>query len=327
MNPHQRAARLCLLLSLWAGGTAAQTQTPQPPAADAPWVQVEVIVFRHMEPDSPGEAWPTAPALSYPPALRFLLEPGSPEHTAALEAREFERALQAEAGSAAPAAPAAPAGQVPAPDELPGVLLAGQDTVLADAAARIANAPGYRLLAHLAWREPRLAEGARESTLVTGGASAGEHHELEGSITITRSRFLHIDARLWLNAFPAAGESPGPNAVDLPPVPKPLLPKPPAALQAESGMSTEAVQDPVPAEPAVVVEPVRATQTVLLTASRKIAPGEVHYLDHPLLGVLVTVRPWDPAAPVSPEGSAPPVTLPAGTPATSAPLPPPQPGG
>ena len=324
MNPHQRAARLCLLLSLWAGGTTAQAQPPQIPAAEAPWAQVEVVVFRHTEADAPGETWPTAPALSYPPALRFLLEPGSPEHTAALEAREFERALQAEAGSAAPAAPGV---QAPAPDELPGVLLSGQDTVLADAAARIANAPGYRLLAHLAWREPRLAEGASESVLVTGGASAGDHRELEGSVTITRSRFLHVDARLWLNTFPAAGEAPGPDAVDLPPVPKPLLPQAPAAMQAESSMSTEAAQEAVPAEPAVVVEPVRATQTVLLTASRKIAPGEVHYLDHPLLGVLVTVRPWDPAKPVSPEGDAPQVTLPAGTPATSAPLPPPQPGG
>jgi hypothetical protein len=326
MNARQPIASLCGILILAACSRGVLAQPAPPPTTEAPWVQIEVIAFRHTGGDASGEKWPVAPDLSYPAPLRFLLEPGSPEHTAALEAREFERALQAEAGSAAPAAPAAPTEAAQLSDELPGVLLPPPETVLADAAARIANAPGYRLLAHLAWREPALREGSSEHVLITGGGSAGDHRELEGSIAITRSRFLHLDARVWLNDFPAPGEAPGPEAVDLPPLPKPPLPQPPPGAQADTPATPDPVTEAPPEEPVVAVEPVRATRSVVLAASRRIAPGEVHYIDHPLFGLLVTVRPWSPAAAVDPGSLSPPATVAPGTPAAAPAPAPAQPG-
>lgn len=319
MNPRHRVARLFGVLLFSACGPTTLAQPAPASASDAPWVQIEVVAFRHTTADASGEKWPAAPVLSYPAPLRFLLEPGSPEHTAAVEAREFERALQAEAGSAAPATPADGA---PVPVELPGVLLAAPETVLADAAARIANAPGYRLLAHLAWREPVLAEGGNEHVLVTGGTSAGDHRELEGSIAIARSRFLHVDARVWLNDFPEPGETPGPDAVDLPPLPKPPLPQPVTAAAPELTGAHVTGADAPPEEPVVAVEPVRAKRTVQLSASRRLSLGEVHYIDHPLFGLIVTVRPWNPAAAVDAVAPAAPGTVPAGPAAVPA-----QPGG
>lgn len=314
MSTLQRYAYASLFVMC--GGTApAWSQTLEAPSAEVPWVQVEVIAFRHTGSDGAGEKWPARPVLSYPPDLRFLLEPGSPEHAAAVEAREFERALQAEAGSAAPVTPATPQTGPQAPDELPGVLLHGPDTVLAEAAARIANAPGYRLLAHLAWREPRITEGSSEHVLVTGGASQGEHRELEGSLAITQSRFLHLDARLWLNDFAEPGEPPGPDAVDLPPLPKPVVPLPPHAALGEAGRVPAEGTASDPADAPVTVEPIRARRTVLLLAQRRIALGEVHYLDHPLFGLIVTVRPWDPAKPVDPQAVPAAGNAPAGLPA------------
>ena len=327
MNPRHRSARAGLCLLLLAASAARAQVTPSVPP-EPRWMQVEVVAFRHVGADEGGEKWPTSPALSYPARLRFLLEPGSPAHMAALEARDFERALQAEAGSTAPPAPGTPQ-PVQESDELPGVLLSGPDTVLADAAARIAASPGYAVLAHLAWREPRLAEGSAEQVLVTGGATVGDHRELEGSIAVAQSRFLHIDTRLWLNDFPSPGEQPGSDAVTLPPIPQPVLPQPPAP---DAGAATPATPEgaagaptdqasPAPGEPAVAAEPVRARRTVLLTASRRIANGEVHYIDHPLLGLLVTVRPWDPAMKGVPVDA--PATLPAqGTPGAAGLAPP-----
>jgi len=325
MSPLQRYAQAWLFLLCSGGASPALSQPIDAPSAEVPWVQIEVIAFRHMGSDGAGEKWPSRPALSYPPDLRFLLEPGSPEHAAALEAREFERALQAEAGSAATGTSTTPQTGPQAPDELPGVLLQGTDTVLAQAAARIANAPGYRLLAHLAWREPRITEGGSEHVLVTGGASQGEHRELEGSIAITQSRFLHLDARLWLNDFGQPGEPAGPDAVELPPLPKPVVLLPPQPAIGEPGLAPAEGMAPVPAETPLSVEPIRARRTVLLLANRRIAPGEVHYLDHPLLGLIVTVRPWDPAKPLDPlaeplDGNVPAgMPTPPGTPAPAQP--------
>ena len=309
MTPSRFALALSLLLVGGAGRCLAEG--PAAPATDAPWMQVELIAFRHIGPESSAEKWPQKPAVAYPPQLEFLLQPGTPEHAAALEAREFDRALQAEAGSATAAAP---------PEELARVLLSGNETTLAATAERIANAPGYKLLAHIAWREPRLAEGAAERVLVTGGASTGDHRELEGSVTISRSHFLHIDADLWLNDFLPAGADPGPEGVDLPVIPQPLAPQktpavdeladatvPPTEALTETGAGLAASESGAP----IMIAPSRAARTVVLHASRRLAPGEVHYIDHPLLGLILSIRPYDPAQPTVPAANAPAPALPA----------------
>ena len=54
------------------------------------------------------------------------------------------------------------------------------------------------------------------------------------------------------------------------------------------------------AEDPISVEPARALRSVLLEASRRIAPGEVHYIDHPLFGAVLKVEPWDPDAAANP---------------------------
>ena len=298
MSLYQRFARISPLLPLVLQTAGALAQPAALPPPEPRWMQIEVVAFRHESGENGGERFPPAPQLAYPAPLRFLIEPGSPAFTAAVEAREFERALQAEAGSAAPPGPAVggAAPVMPPPDELPGVLLTGPDTVLAETAARIGSAPGYRLLAHLAWREPRLTEGSKEHVLVTGGASSGDHRELEGSITITQGRFVHIDTSLWLNDFPTPGQSPGPDAVELPPIPQPVLPASPQPAAQAPTADAAISASPLEATP-IAVEPVRASRSVALVASRRIAPGEVHYIDHPLLGLIVMMRPWDPALP------------------------------
>lgn len=310
MIPSRFALALSLLLV--SGAARCLAEGPAAPTADAPWMQVELVAFRHMGQSGSAEKWPQNPALAYPPQLEFLLQPGTPEYAAALEAREFDRALQAEAGSAAVAV---------APEELARVLLSGTDTALAAAAARIANAPGYKLLAHIAWREPRLAEGTTERVLVTGGASTGDHRELEGSIAITRSHFLHIDADLWLNDFLPAGADPGPQGVDLPPIPQPRAPQKtpaPAGEQADATMALPGALTDADAglaagessEP-IMIAPVRAARSVALHASRRLAPGEVHYIDHPLLGLILSIRPYDPAQPSGTAANEPAPALPA----------------
>jgi len=312
MRLHRAFALLAALLST----PALRAQDiPTPAAIMAPWIQVELIVFRNL--DTAGaadEQWPAQPALAYPDTLRFLLDPADVPAT----------------DSPAPAATTATTAQEPvaATAPVPFALLASPESLLGDAAARLAGSPNHSVLAHLTWRQPAPGNGA-EHILVTGGRPWGEHRELEGYVSVSRANFVHVATHLWLNDFAdaAAGQAPPVGAgVALPPVPRP--PQPELAPQA----TFAAIADPLPAEAApmtasdtaapaaddaISVEPARALRSVLLEASRRVAPGEVHYIDHPLFGVVLKVEPWDPLGAANPQAF--PAATPGAQPAAAAP--------
>ncbi len=301
MRAHRAFALLAALLP-----TPALLAQDSPAAAAAPWIQVDLIVFRNLDAASAAdERWPAQPALGYPASLRFLIDPASGP----------------DAGS--PAAGAAGATGAVAPP-VPFALLAPSESLLGDAAARIAGSQNYRLLTHLSWRQPAPGNAA-EHVLVTGGRPWGEHRELEGYVSLSRANFVHVTTHLWLNDFAeagAGGDTIG-DGVALPPLPRPPqpLPAPEAAplagaepVAGESAPVTTA-DTATPGKP-VVVEPARAQRSVLLEASRRVAPGEVHYIDHPLFGAVLKVEPWDP------EAVAAPVAGPAEAPAAAATMPP-----
>jgi hypothetical protein len=100
-------------------------------------------------------------------------------------------------------------------------------------------------------------------------ASAGEEnamqpsaeetpHVLDGTFTLRRGRFLHVDVDLGFTKTVAVAAP----ATD---------------------------DDTLPAPP-----PETASYYVRMTQSRRIRNGELHYLDHPLFGVLFTVSPYQP---------------------------------
>lgn len=303
MRPHRAFALLAALLptpALLAQDISA------PGAAAAPWIQVELIVFRNLDSSSAAdEQWPAQPALAYPESVRFLLDPAA-------------------AAQQAPAA--ADSTGIPAP--VPFALLGPADGLLGDAGARLAGSQNYRVLTHLSWRQPAPGNAA-EHVLVTGGRPWGEHWELEGYVSVSRANFVHVATKLWLNDFAdaAAGQAPAVGeGVALPPVPR--APRPLLAPQATLAAGAE----PLPADAApmtatdtgtqaagqtIGVEPARALRSVLLAASRRVAPGEVHYIDHPLFGAVLKVEPWDPDASANPATG--PATAPGAPPAAPAP--------
>ncbi len=113
---------------------------------------------------------------------------------------------------------------------------------------------GYPVIAHTAWRQPGL---ARERALPV----AVETDTLAGTLRLTLSRFLHLEARL---AY--APEGWGTNFGD--------------------GTNTT-----FPWESVVTVYP--------LNEERRMRSRELHYLDNPVFGVIATVWPYEPPAPVA----------------------------
>jgi len=141
------------------------------------------------------------------------------------------------------------------------------------------RSPEYRLLFHGLWRQPMPDPGGETPVIVRGGELFGNHHELEGSLSLhfnsSRDRVV-IDADLWLSEF---STMPGEESWQLPAQPETI----PASVSREPG-SNSGLQ---------VSSSYSATRVYHMEQSRDMRSNEFHYLDHPALGIVVTVFPYD----------------------------------
>ncbi len=153
-----------------------------------PWYQIEVILFAQDFPDleaqgSSAETWPTEIDLAWQQPLLPLFESEFP--------------------------------LTPAMRKLP----INSRTMNGDAYAfRVTQ--GYRLLWHQAWQQPLVDEADAPWILVEGGSEFEGRHELEGSLRIHLSRFLHMTAKLWLTDFSPPAETDQPTAFHLSQLPE-----------------------------------------------------------------------------------------------------------
>lgn len=146
--------------------------------------------------------------------------------------------------------------------------------------AAIARRRNLHVLFHGAWQEPGQDPAHATSVFIAGGQLVGTHHELEGYVTLSVERYLHLDTHLWLSRFTSADQAPA-NA--------PLLPAPPTAAT---------TPDAVAGPGAAVASPYAVSRLYVLEEQRRMRSGELHYEDHPALGLLVLVTPVaTPAAP------------------------------
>lgn len=187
---------------------------------------------------------------------------------------------------------------------------------------------GQRVLFHGAWWAP-LDEPEQVLPIAldnTGDPDTNAWPELQGSVHVYRSRYIHVAVDLWLNTL--AGYLPA--GWQIPPPPAPL---PSVLAQTLSGVALNPwapVVDPL-IEPAISLSDAlgntagdasrapdaTTVETTVATTSettsetsmplpdypwrhaithaqtRRMRSGEIHYLDHPVIGVIVRVTPVD----------------------------------
>ncbi|WP_295802002.1 CsiV family protein [uncultured Microbulbifer sp.] len=267
-----------LLIALCAGGAEAASYA-------GTQFEIEMVVFsRDNGMSQSRETWPAAPLLQY-----------------------GERWVDFQTPSALD--PALPALQ-PAPNQLDNKV------------AALRRASGYQVLFHKTWRQVLVQEHRAPEVLISGGPVFGDHHALEGSVTLSVSRYLHINTNLWLSEFDGAmptgalsGDNTVPSGILVPqrPVAKPL-PQPgdePMGLSANDGFgfsNTESANNGSYSTSADSAEffagdaPAVAARTfaknvAVLNEARRLRSGELHYIDHPKLGVLIEIRKVTPEEP------------------------------
>ncbi len=148
-------------------------------------------------------------------------------------------------------------------------LLAPNERLLNPHAATLSKG-GYSLLYHQAWRQMIYAR--KTHIAISGGKTFNGHQELEGSIALSVGQYLRIQSNLWLSQFVPAGTNlTDPNLTQT----WPELPPLPNTVNNESEKSQGYL----------------IKRIVKLNQERNMRSNEIHYIDHPLLGIIVKIVP------------------------------------
>ncbi|MBV1931020.1 MAG: peptidoglycan binding protein CsiV [Porticoccaceae bacterium] len=153
----------------------------------------------------------------------------------------------------------------------------------------------YKVLYHQAWRQPGISPRNAPWLIVSGGRTLGDHRELEGSIRLHLSSYLHLETNLWLlnpanNASTVLDySSPGQagfrskrlSTNDVPI--SPLRSKGNQSSGAFGGGPAYGLSGST-RSPAIELSRIDA-----LHQSERLQLGKTHYLDHPKMGVLIKV--------------------------------------
>ncbi len=123
-----------------------------------------------------------------------------------------------------------------------------------DSEANALNKKGYRVLFHKAWTQFAYANKKGHQVLVEGSNPYGS--SMLGTVRLYKTRFAHVDLNLEFSR---------------------LIP---TKVKEKFALSQNTNLDTLP-----------PSWQFSLQESRKIRPNELHYIDHPLFGVLVKVTP------------------------------------
>ena len=127
----------------------------------------------------------------------------------------------------------------------------------------------HRLLFHAVWRQPVLNRVQSTAIFIEGGDSFGGRHELEGSLRFSYNiNRVDVESKLWLVEY-SLEENPDSVIWPLPAIPESV----------ERGNVALPLQLPV-------------NYLSFMGQERSMISNELHYIDHPDIGLLVQIRPY-----------------------------------
>ena len=159
--------------------------------------------------------------------------------------------------------------------------------------SRIKNSPNYTVLVEKSWLQPGYDKRDALPILIQGGEKfgdkeSGEYYALEGTITLSLSRYLHFQANLWFSEYEMRSIATDSWWNDT----EQALPTNDNMIGSDI-LSHETIPMSAP-NPDEQITRLRAVKTVVMNESRRMRSGELHYLDHPLFGILVKVNTYEP---------------------------------
>ena len=249
------------------------------------WYQVEIILFSQPSRAGDNEIWPDFPLLNYMQEAVRLTPP------------EFMPTQSASSSDSPPPMPLRwPEVDLTTGQEKPFVLVPEVLLQMTDAARAINGRGGRRVIAHKAWNMPVWGEEERTIIRIQGGEKFGNHFELDGFFAVHVGRFLHVETDLYHSQYVLTDEPLGQFFRQTTPT---LTP------DSSDGLSWDGFSEMDHAnaldQEARRIFPLRQreyyvpTKSVHLAERRRMASGEIHYLDSPNLGMVIQFTPYVPA--------------------------------
>jgi len=205
----------------------------------------------------------------------------------------------------------------------PFVVLDSSEREFEQQAAQMSRSGRHEILFHQAWRQPVMGEASSLPIILDRSGDGVLWPRLQGSIKLYLSRYLHLQTDLWLNTD--GDYLPGTWRMAPPPVAPPSLiveqaepdylldpntPSPQAewpsytdeaesypvfpdaalsgtALDVNTGLSGESMPEPTP------TPLYHFRHAVALQQDRRMRSEEVHYVDHPLMGLVIVLTPLE----------------------------------
>jgi hypothetical protein len=142
----------------------------------------------------------------------------------------------------------------------------------------------YRTLLHQSWLQPVPTDDSEFPVMIQAGKHYDDVFELDGTITVSRSRFLHIETDLWFTEFAPIYQQGQQDSFE-------------STLRANTLSPEIRQQYPEIADWEAnrgQYLPVHAHQ---LQQSRRMRSSTLHFIDHPQFGILVKIErfDWSPA--------------------------------
>ncbi|GAB2197000.1 CsiV family protein [Sessilibacter sp. MAH4] len=316
-------------------------------SADDRWYQVEIIAFSQtLTALDTSESWPNSIALAYPPGTVTLnsSESGNQDSTDfQSEISSTSSTLQEPNSSFSHNGENSPSNltettanigndisvihSAEAPNNSANPYIKNlfktvpeEELNLKEEKKRLEQNNRYRVLRHVAWRQPIGERTDAKAVVLTGGDKYDNHFELEGTVSLSAARYLHIQTNLWLTQFyPNLGDQTVATIwPSLPEIPKSSginnsgtdINRQSGAINFGSNSDNSAIsfnsqkstnsfsQFSDQSFSLTNFKPQRKSysvdQIVLLSETRKMRSNELHYIDHPTMGLLVKVTPWNP---------------------------------
>lgn len=119
----------------------------------------------------------------------------------------------------------------------------------------------YNILWSESWRMP-VAQGGTAPILIQGGSSLDDAYQIEGTLSFSMRRYLHVSSNLWINTLKRISSK------------------------------TSSLGDVVGAEGDPTEALLPYSQNRHFQIEQRLQPNQIIYLDNPDAGVLIKVTPW-----------------------------------
>lgn len=263
--------------------------------ADEQWYQVELIVFKRLSHNQTELAIdPNRLDLSYPAKQAFVIDASSLNNE----------------------------GKTLSPDTQLLVELNQEQQLLKSQARSLQLNRNHQVLFHKSWNQQLGPRNNTEAVVITGGERYDDHQELEGYVQLSKARYLHINANLWLSRFSPNISGELGNWPHLPAVPQQVWQDkqsnfgadsnyrfdPDQTLEADTFDSLRAdSEDATRPEPHMLQQELmnrdlaqreqqiasgyHVNEIQRIQQHRRMRSKEIHYIDHPAFGIIVKLIP------------------------------------